>query len=118
MVDCVAIVMEYAINGELFDYVQIRQKLSEFETKILMFQIFSAVDAIHNKGIIHRDLKLENILLDTNNRIKVADFGFANFYTDGSVMKDSGEDKVALLQTSCGSPCYAAPEIVLNNNVP
>jgi protein-serine/threonine kinase len=70
-----------------------------------MFQIFLAVDFLHSQGIVHRDLKLENILVDDSGSIKVADFGFANF---------AGDD---LMRTSCGSPCYAAPEIVFKGKV-
>ena len=117
LVDCVAIVMEYAKNGELFDHVQRSKRLSEYETKIKMFQIFLALDNMHANGIVHRDLKLENILLDEENQIKIADFGFANFYKKRLVVKDSTEEQESLLKTSCGSPCYAAPEIVLNNKV-
>lgn len=105
MIDCVAIVMEYASNGELFEYVQRRKRIPESEAKKIMFQIFLAVDHLHSIGIVHRDLKLENILIDGEGQIRIADFGFANY----------GDDEN--LKTSCGSPCYAAPEIVLKNNV-
>jgi serine/threonine protein kinase len=115
MVDCVAIVMEYAKNGELFEYVRRKQKVPENITKNFMFQIFLAVDNMHANGIVHRDLKLENILLDEGNQIKIADFGFANYWNDQ--INDNGKLVQSLLKTSCGSPCYAAPEIVLNNKV-
>ena len=108
--------MEYAENGELFDYVQKRQKIPESETKRIMFQIFLALDHMHFHRIIHRDLKLENILLDQDFGIKIADFGFANFL--GSSDKNNCKsDPMKILTTSCGSPCYAAPEIVLSNKV-
>ena len=61
---------------------------------------------LHVNGIIHRDLKLENILLDRFRNLKLTDFGFAN------VVADNTE---GMLRTSCGSPCYAAPELVVNN---
>lgn len=112
LVDCVAIVMEYASNGELFEFVRKRHRLSELLAKKIMFQIFLAVDNLHSNGIVHRDLKLENILLDDRMDVKIADFGFANYWNepDGKVISD-------LLTTSCGSPCYAAPEIVLKDRV-
>ncbi len=53
-------------------------------------------------GIVHRDLKPENILLDTFKNIKIADFGLGNIYTQGETLK-----------TPCGSPCYAAPEMLM-----
>ena len=74
--------MEYAENGELFDHVKRRQRIPEFEAKKFMFQIFLAVDNMHANGIVHRDLKLENILLDAGNQVKIADFGFANYWSN------------------------------------
>lgn len=114
MVDCVAIVMEYARNGELFEYVQKRQRLPENEARTIMFQIFLAIDNLHSNGIVHRDLKLENILLASGNEIRIADFGFSNYWSDCQL---DGSWKEMIMKTSCGSPCYAAPEIVLNNKV-
>uniref|UniRef100_A0A667Z190 non-specific serine/threonine protein kinase n=1 Tax=Myripristis murdjan TaxID=586833 RepID=A0A667Z190_9TELE len=99
--DKIVIVMEYASKGELYDYVSERQRLSERETRHFFRQIVSAVHHLHKNGVVHRDLKLENVLLDENYNIKIADFGLSNLY-----------HKDKLLQTFCGSPLYASPEIV------
>jgi serine/threonine protein kinase len=80
--------------------------LTEAEAARIFAQLVEGVDYLHQNGIIHRDLKLENILLDKNRNIKIIDFGFANVIqgiSDG------------LLMTSCGSPCYAAPELVMKD---
>ncbi|KAG9346471.1 hypothetical protein JZ751_006782, partial [Albula glossodonta] len=77
------LVMEYASGGEVFDYL-----------------IVSAVQYCHQKCIVHRDLKAENLLLDADMNIKIADFGFSNEFTLGNK-----------LDTFCGSPPYAAPEL-------
>ncbi|XP_063073615.1 NUAK family SNF1-like kinase 1 [Engraulis encrasicolus] len=99
--DKIVIVMEYASKGELYEYISERRRLSERETRHFFRQIVSAVHFCHKNGIVHRDLKLENVLLDENCNIKIADFGLSNLYS---------KDK--LLHTFCGSPLYASPEIV------
>lgn len=112
-----AMVMPWATGGELFDLVQRRRRLSESEARHFMHQLIDAVEFIHGKGIVHRDLKLENILLaatpsaDCAGRIMVTDFGFARGY-----YMPEGTNGIAILRTSCGSPCYAAPELVLDSS--
>ncbi|XP_056128932.1 NUAK family SNF1-like kinase 2 [Lampris incognitus] len=99
--DKIVIVMEYARRGDLYDYICEKQRISEQEARGFFRQIVSAVHYCHRNGIVHRDLKLENILLDGNGNIKIADFGLSNLY--------HGDE---YLQTFCGSPLYASPEIV------
>ncbi|KAF7240637.1 NUAK family SNF1-like kinase 1 [Varanus komodoensis] len=99
--DKIVIIMEYASKGELYDYISERRRLNERETRHFFRQIVSAVHYCHKNGVVHRDLKLENILLDDNCNIKIADFGLSNLY-----------QKDKFLQTFCGSPLYASPEIV------
>ncbi|KAM9468482.1 serine/threonine-protein kinase SIK2 isoform 1-T1 [Clarias gariepinus] len=94
------LVTEYAKNGEIFDYLAKHGRLSEPEARRKFWQILSAVEYCHNRNVVHRDLKAENLLLDGHMNIKIADFGFANFFQAGKP-----------LATWCGSPPYAAPEV-------
>ncbi|XP_075298478.1 serine/threonine-protein kinase SIK2 isoform X1 [Opisthocomus hoazin] len=94
------LVTEFAKNGEIFDYLASHGRLSESEARRKFWQILSAVEYCHGRKIVHRDLKAENLLLDNNMNIKIADFGFGNFYKSGEP-----------LTTWCGSPPYAAPEV-------
>ncbi|CAK9801131.1 Serine/threonine-protein kinase MARK2 [Anthophora plagiata] len=94
------LVMEYASGGEVFDYLVLHGRMKEKEARAKFRQIVSAVQYCHQKKIIHRDLKAENLLLDSEMNIKIADFGFSNEFTPGNK-----------LDTFCGSPPYAAPEL-------
>ncbi|CAN7941148.1 unnamed protein product [Ixodes pacificus] len=99
--DKIVLVMQYASGGELYDYVSERKELSSDEARRIFRQVASAVYYCHKNKICHRDLKLENILLDEKGNAKIADFGLSNVY-----------DERHFLSTFCGSPLYASPEIV------
>jgi protein-serine/threonine kinase len=135
----IGIILEYASGGELFDYILNHRYLKDNAARRLFAQLVSGVGYLHKKGIVHRDLKLENLLLDRNRNIIITDFGFANTFdaheeltkeeelnlTDKEFVKRMGLDRVKmngsrkgdLMQTSCGSPCYAAPELVVSDSL-
>ena len=96
-----SLIMEYCEEGELFNYIVKKQRLSEDEASYFFYQIINGIEYIHSKGIAHRDLKPENLLIGKNKILKIIDFGLSNFY-----------DGQKRLQTPCGSPCYASPEMV------
>ncbi|XP_022552842.2 SNF1-related protein kinase catalytic subunit alpha KIN11-like isoform X1 [Brassica napus] len=95
------VVMEYVKSGELFDYIVEKGRLQEEEARNFFQQIISGVEYCHRNMVVHRDLKPENLLLDSRCNIKIADFGLSNVMRDGHFLK-----------TSCGSPNYAAPEVI------
>ncbi|KAJ7634672.1 kinase-like domain-containing protein [Roridomyces roridus] len=97
------IIIEYASGGELFDHILAHRYLKERDACRLFAQLISGVWYMHSKNIVHRDLKLENLLLDRNRNLLITDFGFANRFS---------HNKNDLMETMCGSPCYAAPELV------
>lgn len=104
----IGIVLEFAGGGELFDYILANRYLKEKDASRLFAQLISGVDYLHQKNIVHRDLKLENLLLDKHRNIIITDFGFANRFENG---------ESDLMATSCGSPCYAAPELVVSEGL-
>ena len=101
-------IMEYAEGGELFNYIIEKGYLSEDESRYIFQQMIDAIYYLHKMGICHRDLKPENILFDSKDkkRIKIIDFGLSNLYINSNQKKD-------LLETPCGSPGYAPPEMIL-----
>ncbi|KAL8693506.1 MAG: hypothetical protein Q9218_001695 [Villophora microphyllina] len=135
----IGIVLEYASGGELFDFILLHRYLKDHNARKLFAQLISGVGYLHKKGIVHRDLKLENLLLDRNKNIIITDFGFANTFnpqdqleeeieynlTNRDFVKRRGLEQVQadgkrrgdLMQTSCGSPCYAAPELVVTDSL-
>lgn len=135
----IGIILEYASGGELFDYILNHRYLKDNSARRLFAQLVSGVGYLHKKGIVHRDLKLENLLLDRNKNIIITDFGFANTFDPNDelgdeieynlgnkefvkkagleIVGDSGHRRGDLMQTSCGSPCYAAPELVVSDSL-
>ncbi|KAM9267663.1 uncharacterized protein FYN16_005677 [Cariama cristata] len=97
-------VMELCLGGDLLDRICDRKRLAEREVRRYTRQILSAVEYLHCQGIVHRDLKIENFLLDENN-IKIVDFGLSNTAKFKGLSQE-------LLHTQCGSPAYAAPELL------
>ncbi|XP_064628533.1 serine/threonine-protein kinase 33-like isoform X2 [Lineus longissimus] len=107
------LVMELCDGGELADALRERELFTENETKTIMRKLASAISYLHKNDIVHRDLKLENILLSQNPNdphdklhIKVTDFGL-------SVVKD-GVGHENMMQAFCGTPIYMSPEIIDN----
>ena len=103
--DYILISMEYINGGNLFSFVKKRRKLSEKTAKFLFRQIILGIKHIHEHKIVHRDIKLENILIDLNNNIKICDFGIGRILTSNK----------QLLHDKCGTPMYMAPEILLSS---
>ncbi|CAD8143741.1 unnamed protein product [Paramecium octaurelia] len=95
------LVMEYVNGGELFDYIVQNQRIKDVEAIRFYSQLISGIEYLHKLQIVHRDLKPENLILEGRGKIKIIDFGLSNFYSTDE-----------LLKTACGSPCYAAPEMI------
>uniref|UniRef100_A0ACD5Z7A8 Uncharacterized protein n=1 Tax=Avena sativa TaxID=4498 RepID=A0ACD5Z7A8_AVESA len=96
-------VLVYAKGGELFNKT-IKRKLSEDAARRYFHQLISAVEYCHSRGVYHRDLKLENLLLDENENLKVSDFGLS------ALVESTRQD--GLLHTTCGTLSYIAPEVL------
>ncbi|XP_067110662.1 NUAK family SNF1-like kinase 1 isoform X2 [Osmerus mordax] len=96
----IVIVMEYASKGELYDYISERRRLTERETRHFFRQIVSAVHHCHKNGVVHRDLKLENVLLDENCNIKVDSWalGVLLYTLVYGTMPFDGTDHVQLIR--------------------
>ncbi|KAJ3057498.1 MAP microtubule affinity-regulating kinase 1 [Rhizophlyctis rosea] len=97
----VMLVLEYAGGGEVLDYIVAHGRLRESEAKRFMAMILDALIHCHSMNVVHRDLKAENLLLSSDNCIKISDFGLSNIF-----------DPTKTLTTCCGSPVYSAPELI------
>lgn len=101
----IIIVMELCAGGDLLNYVRKRRRLKEPFAKKIFKQIIDGLNYIHSKNIAHRDIKLDNILLDGKGSVKIADFGVSKQTQPGVKMREQ-----------CGTPAYIAPEILKNKN--
>jgi 5'-AMP-activated protein kinase catalytic alpha subunit len=97
----IVFVMEVCGGGDLLSYVRRRRKLKEDLAKFLFAQIVQGLQYIHNMGVLHRDIKLDNILLTSEGDLKICDFGVSKIITDPLVLQTE----------QCGTPAYIAPEI-------
>lgn len=96
------IVMEYLPNGSLQHMVRSAGSIKEIVAKKYIYQLLLTIDFLHQKQIMHRDIKAENILLDANNDIRLIDFGLSEGFNK--------------LEKICGSPAYMAPEMILDGH--
>lgn len=106
----VYIIMEYLRGGELLDAVIQKGSYNESDARTIFKQLIDAVNYMHAKDVVHRDLKLENLLLAESgdiNTVKVADFGLAKKFAGGGA-----------LSTICGTPQYVAPEVIKGGQNP
>lgn len=92
---------EYVNGGQMLDYIISHGKLKEKQARKFIREIISAVDYCHHNSIVHRDLKIENVLIDKDGEIKLIDFGLSNLF-----------DVDSHLKTFCGSLYFAAPELL------
>ncbi|KAI9300415.1 kinase-like domain-containing protein [Cunninghamella echinulata] len=91
--------LEYVVGGELFTHLRRAGRFTNDMTRFYASEIVLAIEYLHNKNIIYRDLKPENLLIDNQGHIKITDFGFAKTVRDQT-------------WTLCGTPEYLAPEII------
>ncbi|XP_037911508.1 testis-specific serine/threonine-protein kinase 3-like isoform X1 [Hermetia illucens] len=102
----VYIIMQFAENGSLLDLIRKEGYLDENRARKYFRQLIAVLDYCHNQGVVHRDIKCENLLFDKNYNIKLIDFGFAR-----GNMKPNGTN-IPLSETYCGSYAYASPEVL------
>eukprot|EP00004_Rigifila_ramosa_P021494 TRINITY_DN5736_c0_g1_i2.p1 TRINITY_DN5736_c0_g1~~TRINITY_DN5736_c0_g1_i2.p1 ORF type:complete len:884 (-),score=220.26 TRINITY_DN5736_c0_g1_i2:149-2623(-) len=115
--NCMFLVLELAPRGNLLEYASKRGAFSEKEAFKMVSQLVIGMENVHARGVVHRDIKLENLLLDKDFNVKIADFGLCNFFNpdaSASIIMNPGDSEAEsiMLHTICGSPTYTAPEMV------
>lgn len=98
------IVLEYVAGGDLLTYLKKKNKVTENTCKFIFKQLIQGLHYMHSQGIIHRDVKLDNILIDSDSTIKICDLGVSKMIKPGELMTEQ-----------CGTPAYIAPEIISGN---
>ena len=97
--------MERPIQGDLFNYICSKGRLSMDEASFIFYQIVNGIQYLHENKIVHRDMKPENIMLTKDMIVKIGDFGLSKYFKSNDIR----------LKTNCGSPCYSAPEVLRGN---
>ena len=97
----VCLVFEYLSNGDLVQYFKKKPLFDESELSVFFFKILKGIKYLHDSNVLHRDIKLDNILLDKNLQPKVCDFGISSIVKEGVRIYDTG-----------GTPAYLAPEVI------
>lgn len=107
------LVMEYIKGTPLDVYVQENGKLSEKESRTLISKLILTVKSLHEKGIAHRDIKPQNILITEDKELKLIDFNISKKKKEGSCRSDDGSQKFkCIFFSQISSPMYAAPEVL------
>jgi serine/threonine protein kinase len=99
----ILLITEICAGGDLLNYVRKRRQLKEDVAKSVFKQIIDGIGYCHGKNILHRDIKLDNILLAWNGEVKIGDFGVSKVVKRGEIMNEQ-----------CGTPAYIAPEILMD----
>ena len=97
------IVTEYCSSGDLLHYVKRKKRLDEAKARYIFLQLVYAISHCHCRSVLHRDVKLDNVLLDTEKGVKLCDFGVSKIVKKKQFVKEQ-----------CGTPAYIAPEIIAN----
>ena len=98
------LMMELYPGGDLLDYLTLHVRMREVQARSTFHQIMRGLEYIHAQGVVHRDIKLENIMMDgSRTRVVISDFGLSHTMKDGQILK-----------TRCGTEEYAAPELLDN----